>query len=288
MTTPRSRQRRAALAAVTTVVLALAVALIWSLYGSDPALRQAVGMRDAGAAPLPSAASIVVSPATAGFAPRVAVILVGSAVTFVNQLAVPLSIRTASSSPMSFTVSVAPHGRTTLALRAIGLYQYYDTRTARPGRLVAGNTILRGVPPGSLPDQGWIAVLGSLPGLQSMLQVPKGQDLFAPKALVTVVGSTIDVANHDEDAHNFVIDPASPAGAAFIVSGTDGEPPGGWQRALVVQQSGLYHVYCTLHTKVRSIQGGWHVVVPRPKASGYADADAMEAWIVVLPAATSL
>jgi plastocyanin len=288
MTTLRSRRHRASLAAVTAFVLTLAVVLIWSLYGSDPALRKAVGMRDAGAAPLPSAASIVVSPTTAGFAPRVATVLVGNAVTFVNELAVPLSIRTTVSSPTSFTVSVAPHGRTTLSLRTIGLYQYYDTRTARPGRVVAGSTALRGVPTGSVPHQGWIAVLGSIPGLHGMLLVPKDHDLFAPKALVAVVGSTIVVANHDEDAHNFVIDPASPAGAAFIVSGTDDEPPSGWQRTLVVQQPGLYHVYCTMHTKVMSIEGGWHMVMPRPKASGYADGDAMEAWIVVLPAPTSL
>jgi hypothetical protein len=61
---------------------------------------------------------------------------------------------------------------------------------------------------------------------------------------------TIVVANHDTDAHNFVIDPSSPSGGAFIITGTDGEPPSGWQRSLVVQQPGLYHVYCSLHTDV--------------------------------------
>jgi plastocyanin len=288
MSTRRSRRHRASLAAVTMVVLALLGLLVRSLYGPTPALQQGLGMRDADAAPLAGTASIVVSPATAGFAPRVTAVLAGSAITFVNEFAVPLSIRATVSSPTSFTVSVAPHGRTTLSLRTIGLYQYYDTRSARPGRVVAGSTVLRGVPTGSVPRQGWIAVLGSVPGLHSMLLVPKDHDLFAPKALVTVVGSTIVVANHDADAHNFVIDPASPAGAAFIVSGTDDEPPSGWQRTLVVQQPGLYHVYCTMHTKVMSIVGGWHMVMPRPKASGYADVDAMEAWIVVLPATTSL
>jgi plastocyanin len=286
--TGRSHRRRASLAAVTVVVLALLVLLIRNLYGPAPALQQALGMRDAGAAPVPDTASIIVSPATTGFAPRVAAVLSGSTITFVNELAVPLSIRSTVSSPTSFTVSVAPHGRTTFSLRTIGLYQYYDTRSARPGQVVAGSTVLRGMPTGSVPRQGWIAVLGSVPGLHSMLLVPKDHDLFAPKALVTVVGSTIVVANHDADAHNFVIDPASPVGAAFIVTGTDGEPPTGWQRALVVQQPGLYHVYCTLHTEVMAIEGGWHMVMPRPKASGYADGDAMEAWIVVLPAATSL
>ncbi len=288
MTTLRSRPHWASLAAITVVVLALPMLLTWSLFGPDPALREAFGMSDAGTAPMPSAASIVLSSATVGFAPRVTVIGTGSEVTFANELVVPLTIRATVSSPTSFTVTVAPHGRATLSLRTIGLYQYYDTRTARPERVAAGSTILRGMPNGSTPRQGWIAVLGSLPGLHSMLMVPKGQDLFAPKALVTVVGSSIVVANHHEDAHNFVIDPASPAGAAFVVSGTDAEPPSGWQRTLVVQQPGLYHVYCTMHTKVIVTRGGWHVVAPRPKASGYAEGNAMEAWIVVLPTATSL
>jgi plastocyanin len=273
---------------LTAGALALFALLLWSLFGPNPALQDAVGMSDAIAAPVPSAATIVVSPATDAFTPRVAAVAVGSEITFVNQLAEPVTIRTTVSSPSSLSLSVPPHGRATIHLPITGLYQYFDTRTARPGHVSAGSTTLKGIPVGAIPREGWIAVLGEIPGLRSRLLVPKGNDLFAPKALVTVVGSTVVVANNDEDAHNFVLDPASPAGAAFIITGTDGEPPSGWQRALVLQQPGLYHVYCTLHTKVVAIQGGWHVVVPRPKASGFADSNAMEAWIVVLPANTSL
>src|SRR5581483_8010910 len=99
-----------------------------------------------------------------------------------------------------------------------------------------------------------------------------------------IVGSTITISNHDVDSHNFVVDPASPAGAAFVINGSDTEPSNGWRRSLVVPQSGIYHVYCTRHTVVVGKQGGWNVVAPRASASGYIDQDPMEAWIIVLPA----
>ena len=84
-----------------------------------------------------------------------------------------------------------------------------------------------------------------------------------------------------------MIDSKSPGGAAFIVDGTDDEPPAGWQRILTVTKPGLYHVYCTMHTRVVRVMDGWHTVVPRASASGYRDGNPMEAWIVVLPATTS-
>ena len=120
----------------------------------------------------------------------------------------------------------------------------------------------------------------------SLLTVPAGQDLISPKALVTVVGDTVVLTNHDADAHNFVIDPASPAGAAFVIDGTTNEPPRGWRRSLVIHQAGLYHVYCTMHTQVMGTSDGWHMVMPRLKASGYKDHNAMEAWIIALPLMT--
>jgi plastocyanin len=108
-----------------------------------------------------------------------------------------------------------------------------------------------------------------------------------PKAMVAVVGSTITVANHDADAHNLVMDPASPSGAAFVINGTNAEPPHGWQHVLVLRQPGLYHMYCTIHTHVVGTLAGWRMVAPRPNASGYADHDPMELWVIALPAYVS-
>jgi hypothetical protein len=104
--------------------------------------------------------------------------------------------------------------------------------------------------------------------------------------LVAVAGGTIMVMNHDEYAHNFVVDAMSPTGAAFLIDGTEDVPPHGAQRALVLQQPGLYHVYCTLHTRIVGLLGGWHRVVPHLQGGSWgSDAyDPMDAWIIVLPA----
>lgn len=55
----------------------------------------------------------------------------------------------------------------------------------------------------------------------------------------------------------------------------------------MLQQPGLYHVYCTLHTQMAGMTGGWHDVAARPASDGWGtgdDHDPMEAWIIVLPA----
>src|SRR5205814_1967312 len=120
-----------------------------------------------------------------------------------------------------------------------------------------------------------------VPGLNGVLIVPVNQDLFAPKMIVTVVGASLTVRNHDGEAHNLVLDPASPIGAGFIVPGTDTVREGG-TRALVVQQPGTYHVYCTLHSKVVGVQDGWRVLAPRNKDTpDYADHNPMESWVIV-------
>jgi plastocyanin len=168
-----------------------------------------------------------------------------------------------------------------------GLYHYYNALTTRPLTVVANNEVLANRVKSRLPSEGWIVVLPTAPGLEAHLNVPIGEGVFAPKALVTVVGATVVVANHDSIDHNFVIDPASPSGAAFVVGGTDPSTPSGWQRALVIQEPGLYHVYCTLHTRVIGVVDGWHIVVPNEFASGFPNGNAMEAWIIALPATTT-
>ena len=228
--------------------------------------------------------SVAVTPRSRTFAPAASVLVSGGRVTFTNRLSTPLLIRSAALSPTAFALRLGSHAHVSLRLRRPGLYHYYDALSSHVGSVRAGNQIVES-PRGQLAvRQGWIAVIPHVPGLESRLTVPAGQDLFTPKVVVTVVGGTVIVRNHDTDAHNFVVDPASPAGAAFTLDGTEGEPPHGWQRALVLQQAGLYHVYCTLHTRVVGIQDGWHVVVPRPIASGYRSHNAMDAWIVALPA----
>jgi plastocyanin len=245
-------------------------------------------MDDALAVPVPHAVAIMLSPRILSFSPQVTVVVTGGQVRFVNELDTPIVVRMTPQSPEQLSLPLAAHGQATIRMLKPGLYHFYDALTAHARAVVAGDTVLAGNARDTVPRQGWLAVLGSIPGLQGQLVVPRDHDLFTPKVLVAVVGSTILVSNHDADAHNFVIDPASPAGAAFVVMGTTDEPPHGWQRSLVVQQPGLYHVYCTLHTRVIGQRDGWRVVVPRPMASGYADHDPMEAWIIVLPATSSL
>jgi plastocyanin len=267
--------------------LVCGVLLVLSVTGPTPVLQQVLGMSSVHASTLPRLVSVVVSPRTATFSPRVTVVIAGGGVTFANRLATPLLVRSAAHDPAQFAVRIAARGQAIVRLVRPGLYHYYDALTARPRHMVAGNDVIVNAAGAGPPRQGWIAVLVAVPGLHQQLVVPPAHDLFAPKVVVGVVGSTITVSNHDSDAHNFVVDPASPTGAAFIINGTDAEPPHGWRRSLVVQQPGLYHVYCTMHTRVVGTQDGWHVVVPRPIASGYKDHDPMEAWVVVLPANTT-
>jgi hypothetical protein len=62
----------------------------------------------------------------------------------------------------------------------------------------------------------------------------------------------------------------------------------------VVQQPGIYHVYCTFHARVVGKRDGWRVLVPLrdPTAyetsADYRDHNTMEAWIVVLPATVTV
>lgn len=272
------------LASSAAGVLICIALLGWSIGGADPPVRQMLGMADGMVAPVPRTLSIVLAPGSPWPTPPLAVLVAGGRVTFRNDLAVPVTLRAAGPAPAAFAITVASHLSATLTLARPGVYQYYDTRTARVRHIVAGSAVLAPLTRPAAPRQGWIVVVDHTPGLQQNLVVPPRHDLFTPKALAAVEGSTILVSNHDEDAHNFAIDPASPVGAAFVVNGTKDEPPHGWQHVMVVQHPGLYHVYCTLHTRIVGRNSGWLVVVPQHQASGYADGNPMEAWILVLPA----
>ncbi len=266
----------------------VAAALVLAIGGPNPVLRSLLGLDGASAAPLARSVTVTVGPRDGVVTARVTVIAAGGTVSWLNRLTRPVVLRAAKGSPAAFEVTIPAAGQATLTLAHPGLYHYYDVATGRPLRFVAGNEVITARSPRVLPRQGWIAVLAGLPGLKASLTIPSGQDLFEPKVIVSVVGGTIDVANHDSDPHNFLVDPASPAGAAFIVYGASDEPPRGWSRALVVQQPGLYHVYCAMHTRVSGNAGGWQVLTPRASASGYHDRNPMEAWIVVLPANVAL
>jgi plastocyanin len=285
---PAGTRRRSAvplyIAATTLAAGVLAAsAFVATASSSSILLHRLLGINSVQAAEVGGAATVRISSQSPVFAPRLAAVAPGGRVTFTNDLGSPIWVRAAALSPASFALRLAPGASGSVLLTRPGLYHYYDARADRALHIVAGNQVIapdRGVAP---VRQGWISVLPGVPGLREQLTIPSQQDLFAPKGLVAVAGSTIVIANHDTDTHNFVVDPASPTGAAFEVSGTKDEWPSGWQRSLVVERPGLYHVYCTLHTRLYRTVDGWHVVVPRSSASGYHDHNPMDAWITVLP-----
>ena len=269
------------------LLLAVVGLLLWIAPTADAKLRQGLGVDMVSRATLPDAMSVSLTSPAIIFEPEAGIVAAGGWVTFHNLSDAAILIRTTVPSPAKFAGRVASHGQLRVRLSRPGLYHYYDALTAQPLHVVANNEVLRRLPGSAHVLQGWIAVLPRVPAsTRSLLNIPAGQDLFAPMALVTVVGGTVVLSNHDADAHNFVIDPASPSGAAFVIDGTDNEPPHGWQRSLVIEKAGLYHVYCTMHTRVVGMAGGWNMVMPRPKASGYKDHNAMEAWIIALPLMT--
>lgn len=238
----------------------------------------------------PTPAPIVVS-VTSGvpvFTPRVAVAPIGRTVVFHNANGSALRIETAPHAPAAFNLIVPSDGSARLTLTRPGLYHYYDAVTARIVDYQAANDVVNALPGAShpdLPNQGWLIVPGP-GGISSddRINVPSAHDLFTRRAIVTHVGGSIVIHNHDTDAHNIVTDPADPTGAAFELLGTDGEPAiGGAERRITFTKPGLYHIYCSIHSRVVGRVGQWQVVVPRDSnASGYADRDPMDAWILVL------
>lgn len=232
--------------------------------------------------------TVTVSAATPVFTPRVALAQPGQAVVFTNSSDQDLHVRTTPHNPASFQIDVPAGGSARLTLTRPGLYHFYDAATAHVIDYQADNDVvhtLPGAPDAVLPDQGWLFVPGpgGVPADQRIM-VPSSHDLMAPRVAVVRVGGSVLFHNHDTDAHNLVTDPADPAGAAFELLGTDGEPAlGGAERRITFTVPGLYHVYCSIHARIVGRVGGWQVVVPRDTdATGFADGDPMESWVLVL------
>jgi plastocyanin len=267
-----------------TVIAVLVFASLLPWIGpTSRALQNRLDVHSVEAQTLPPTAVVTVT-RSAAFSPIAVAVGVGGVVRFQNREATHVDIETAGDSADGFHVDLSPGSDGAVRLTRVGLYHYYDSRVAHAGEVEAGSQVITNRDPGGATFQGWIIVLAHAPGIQEYLNVPPGNDLFSPKALAAVVGSTIMVSNHDADAHNLVVDPASPSGGAFIVRGTDAELPDGWHRALTVTRPGLYHIYCTFHTVQVGMKGQWQLLAPIPAASGYRAHNPMETWIVVLPA----
>lgn len=277
-------------------VLAVLLLAVWSSSGPNAALWRLLGIGGVPAASLPRTLSIVVTPAAPAFGPPAAALAIGGQVMFVNRLNTALIVRSTALASASFKLVVPAHSRASVTLNHAGLYHYYDAATAHPLPPVDKEEEYHGWTPFTdpsdviatgrgkgLPRQGWIEVLDGVPGLQEHLIIPRGHSVFSPKVLTIVAGGTVIVVNRDTLPHNFVVDPFSPTGAAFMIDGA-GNAAQAPQRALVLQQPGLYHVYCSLHTMPAGLIDGWHGVVPSMRGGMWADQDAMDAWIIVLPA----
>jgi len=273
----------------------------WSGSGPNADLWRLLGIESLPPAAMPRALTITIGggATTPAFGPPAAAVAMGGQVTFVNLLPTSIVIRSTASAPTPFTATVAAGTQVEITLERPGLYHYYDAKTARPLPPPDNANTDYPTPPGynapsdviisrgtGLPRQGWIVVLDHVPGLRQRLTIPSGHAVFAPRVLVTIAGGAISVANHDALAHNFVVDPTSPTGAAFMIYGSRDVPSSGFQRVLILQQPGLYHVYCTLHTEVAGMMGPWHGVKANLQDGSWGgdDRDPMEAWIVVLPA----
>lgn len=269
---PRLLSLRVLLAGTIVVSLA-AITLVWLHPGVSRA----------------ATVSIQVSTTVPAFTPRIALAQPGQPIEFSNSFGQTLQITAAPHDPTQFQLTIPGGSSAGLSLTTPGLYHYFDAATAHVIDYQADNDVvhsLPGAPSQDLPLQGWIYVPGNA-GVpyDSAIHVPANHDLMAPRAAVVHVGGSVMLHNGDTDAHNMVTDPNDPTGAAFELLGTDGEPTiGGAERRITFTAPGLYHIYCSIHSKVVGQVGGWNVVVPRDdSATGFLDHDPMEAWILVVP-----
>jgi len=200
-----------------------------------------------------------------------------------------LEIATTPHAPADHHLRVPPHASARLMLTTPGLYHIYDAATASVVAYQGGNDVVRarrGAAHPDLPDQGWIVVpAGQGVPIDAHLVVPAGADLLVPEVVALQVGGTLTIHNHDGDAHNIVTDPADPSGVAFELFGTNDEPAiHGAERGLTFSAPGLYHLSGSMHTRVVGQVAGWQVVVPRDAtASGFAQHNPMESWVLVTP-----
>ncbi len=235
------------------------------------------------------AVGVTISADVPAFTPRVVLAQVGQIVQFSNTTARDVDLVGTPHNPAPFHLTLPSGGTVSLTLSRPGLYHYYDAAEAHVVDFQAGSDVVRARPDAPDPNltaQGWIIVPG--PGgvpADARIDVPALHDLFDPQATAVRVGGSVVIHNHDTDAHNIVTDPADPAGAAFELLGTDGEPTiGGAERRVTFTRPGLYHFYCSIHTRVAGMSAPMQMVVPRDSnASGYADGEPMETWVLVLP-----
>lgn len=232
--------------------------------------------------------AIAVSTDVPAFTPRLVLAKPGQVISFTNHMNQTVEIESTRHAPQGEHFSVPSGGTVRFSLTVPGLYHFYDAVTARVIAYVGENDVvnaLPGAPNANLPTQGWIYVPGpqGVP-LHSFIHVPTGNDLLAVPAAAVQVGGSVSFHNQDTDAHNLVTDPADPSGIAFELLGTDGEPSiHGAIRRITFTAPGLYHIYCSIHTMVMGQVGGYQVVMPRDSsASGYADRDPMEAWVLAV------
>lgn len=221
--------------------------------------------------------------------PRVVLAQHGQQIVFTNHASQDLRLVSTPHDPAQFALTVPSNGTARLTLTKPGTYHYYDANTAHVIDYQAAGDVVHTLPSApnpDLPDQGWIIVPGraGVP-YDVYINVPAAHDLMAPDAIAVRVGGSVTIHNYDSDAHNLVTDPADPTGAAFELLGTDGEPSiHGAERRITFTKAGLYHVYCSIHAKMVGREGKWQVVIPRDNtATGYADMEPMEAWILVTP-----
>ncbi len=240
----------------------------------------------AAAAPAPSV--VTITPSLPGFAPRVTLALPRQEIVVRNDTAHVLALATTAHAPAVVRLRVPPRAVARLTLSVPGLYHLYDATTAYASPGQAGIDVVRARPGAARPDapaQGWIVVPGprGVP-LDAHMDVPAGADLLSPPVVAVQVGGTVTLHNYDTDAHNIVTDPADPTEDAFELFGTDDEPSTrGAERRITFTVPGLYHLYCSMHTHVAGMAGGWQVVAPDAMASGYARHQPMEAWVLVTP-----
>jgi plastocyanin len=232
--------------------------------------------------------AITVSTDVPAFTPRLVLAKPGQQISFTNHMNSTVELDTTRHAPQVERFSVPSGGTVQFSLARPGLYHFYDAASAHVIAYVGENDVvnaLPGAPNANLPSQGWMYVPDpqGVP-LNSFIHVPTGNDLLAVPAAVVQVGGSVSFHNQDTDAHNLVTDPADPAGVAFELLGTDGEPSiHGAIRRITFTAPGLYHIYCSIHTMVMGQVGGYQVVMPRDSsASGYTDRNPMEAWVLAV------
>lgn len=232
---------------------------------------------------------LVVSTDAPILTPRLALAQPQQFITVRNETGHALDLRTTPHAPAVVHLHVPVRSIAHVVLTVPGLYHLYDAATATVTGYVVGSDVVQArphAPHPDLPNQGWIVVptAQGVP-LDAHVDVPAGTDLLSPRAMVMQVDGALIIHNYDRDAHNIVTDAADPMGVAFELFGVDDEPATqGAERRITLSAPGLYHLFCSMHTRMVGHAGPWHVVMPGDaQASGYQDHNPMDAWVLVVP-----